>query len=536
MSGNVQEPLHELIQETYQKYEKRMRGISPFEALNWKMWKSTMEKECKTFIQKGPPRIAASIRKGIQELKEMNIVIKQADKNLGIVAIRKDIYNHMLNKHLQSTSFKKMNVFPRFDIIRRMENILGTVPENWRFQKWIQHAKNSTEPCPFYIIPKLHKPQLGSRPITAQHSYMLSPLSTALAIVLQEEVNKIPEIARDSKTVVQQLEQLEVKEPNVLITFDVEQMYPSIDLQDAIKVLHENLQVMRAMKGFWTKILQLIMFNNYVTANKNIYRQMTGTATGTQVAPPFANLYLYFKYKSILDKEDVFYKSRYIDDGFIIVPSAERGKTILKQLNDACELNLTFEISNNRAIYLDLEIFKGRRYFNEQRLDMKVYFKPTNKLLYLPANSHHPQAHKAGIIKGEAIRCLRNSSDKIEWLQALNIIFKGLMARGYSAKMISMKWKEVRFEDRKRYIENSIKKELPNRTMVMTKYHPSLKKHWKMLLTKHPLKRRMYINTRGRINKKQQAVLKDWPPLIVFKGFKKIGNLLIRAKQDNTTA
>lgn len=509
-----------------------MRAISPFEALNWKMWKSTMEKKCKTINQKGPPRIAATIRKGIRELKGMNIVIKQADKNLGIVAIRKDIYNHMVKKHLHSSSFQRVNMFPRLDIIRRLKNILGTVPRNWKFQKWIQHAKNTTEPCPFYIIPKLHKAQLGSRPITAQHSYMLSPLSTALAEVLQEEVDKIPEIARDSKTVVQQLEQLEVKEPNVLITFDVEQMYPSIDLRDAIKVLHENLQVMRGNKGFWTKILQLIMFNNYVTANKTIYRQMTGTATGTQVAPPFANLYLYFKYKSTLDKEDILYKSRYIDDGFIIVPSAERGEVILKQLNEACNLNLTFEISNSKAIYLDLEIYKGRRYFNEHRLDMRVYFKPTNKLLYLPATSHHPQAHKTGIIKGEAIRCLRNCSDKSEWLRSLNIIFKGLMARGYSAKMISMKWKEVRFEDRKRYIENNTEKELPNRTMVMTRYHPSLKKHWKMLLIQHPLQRRMYINTRGRMNKKQQAVLQDWPPLVVFKGFKKIGNLLIRAKDE----
>lgn len=534
MSGNVRNPLLHLTEETYQKYEKRMRGISPFEALNWKMWKRKMNEDCNKIKEEGPPHISAKIRKGIREMKGMNIVIKQADKNLGIVAIRKDIYNHMLNKHLHSSSFKKVNDFPHADILRRLENILGTIQENWKFRKWIQHAKTTKEPCPFYIIPKLHKPTIGSRPITAQHSYMLSPLSIALADVLQNEVDKIPEIAKDSRTVIRQLENLKVEEPNVLITFDVEQMYPSIDLKDAIKVLHDNLQVMKAMKGFWTKVLQLIMYNNYVTANNSIYRQMQGTATGTQVAPPFANLYLYFKCKHILEYEDILYKSRYIDDGFIIVPSRERGELILKQLNDASNLNLTFEISNNKAIYLDIEIYKGTRYFAEQRLDMRVFFKPTNKLLYLPATSHHPMAHKTGIIKGEAIRCLRNCSNKAEWLSSLNIIFKGLMARGYSAKMISLKWQEVRFEDREKYIFTDRKQELPNRTMVMTKYHPALRNNWRMLLNRNPLKRRLYINNRGRINKRQQAILADWPPLVVFKDFKKIGNLLIQAKADTT--
>jgi hypothetical protein len=79
----------------------------------------------------------------------------------------------------------------------------------------------------------------------------------------------------------------------VFLTYDVKQLYPSIDPQDEIKTLHESVPIMRADRNFWTKVLQLIMFNNYVSAEGKIYRQVKGTATGTQVAPPFANLYLY---------------------------------------------------------------------------------------------------------------------------------------------------------------------------------------------------------------------------------------------------
>lgn len=43
---------------------------------------------------------------------------------------------------------------------------------------------------------------------------------------------------------------------------------------------------------------------------------------------------------------------------------------------------------------------------------------------------------KNGIVVGEAIRIFRNTSNKGEWLCALDHIFKGLMARGYSPIMI----------------------------------------------------------------------------------------------------
>ena len=509
-----------------------MASSSTFDIANWKSWKLNMETECENITEDGPPRICSKIRKGMNDLKEMNIVLKQADKNLGLVAIRKDIYEHMVKTHINSQTYVEVPTFPHNLILSRMENILKARGLFWQFKIWLEYAKAATEPCPFYITPKLHKKNIGSRPITAQHSYMLSPLSKALAKVLQEEVDKIPEIAKDSKTVVSQLEKLTLMEPCVFVTFDVEQMYPSIDLKDAINTLYENLEILRRNNGFWSKILKLIMFNNYVTTNGKIYRQMTGTATGTQVAPPFANLYLHFKFGKILRAKEITYNSRYIDDGFMVVDNTNNAKNILHQLNNATNLNITFEISISKAIYLDLEIYKGKRYFTRGIPDIKVYFKPTNKLLYLPANSQHPQAHKSGIVKGEAIRCLRNCSNKEEWLKAIHIIFKGLIARGYDPKMISSKWKEVKFEDRTKYIFEETTKEPMNNTLVMTKYHPQLRYHWNRLLKKLPLERRLYISNRGKFNKKQQQILQDWPPKIIFKGFRKIGNILIRAKEN----
>lgn len=503
------------------------------EKRNWNDWKTNMMKEVEKLPAEAPTRLQAKLRKGIQQLQDLDFVVKLADKNLGLVAIRGDIYNAMLADHLKWPAFERVPTFPANDIIRRIRNTIEYRSTMKQDEKAgiLKHAESHTDPCPFYIIPKLHKKKLGSRPITAQHSYILAPLSIKPAKLLQIQVDYIPEIGKDSKSIVQKLEDLRLLKPCVFLTYDVEQLYPSIDIKDAIKVLHDNIPAMRRDGGFWTKILAMIMYNNYVEANGKIYRQLTGTATGTQVAPPFANLYLFYKLKEILSHPGIQYQNRYIDDGFIIADNTSIAEEIVLKLNEKCNLKFTAEINTSRAIYLDMIIYKGPRYALERKIDLQVYFKPTNKLLYLPHISQHPGAHKTGIIKGEAIRCLRNTSSKALWLASLRIIFKGLRLRGFSGKLISQKWKCIKFEDREKYIFDTPARKLPAKPMVMTRYNNKTKYLWRRMLKKHPMKQVLVARKLNKWSKKQNRILENWPPFIVFKDFNKLGSRVISAKQ-----
>ena len=525
-----------MVTQTFDKFESTFSSFSSTEATNWNQWKKMMLKDVEAIKPEGPPRLSARLRKGVKDLKELNLVLKHADKNLGLVAIRGDIYNHMVREHLDSDSFQKVPVFPQGVIIKRLENIVKIkTPEIALSVKngWIAKAMEAKEPCPFYIIPKIHKPRISSRPITAQHSYMLSTVSKALTQVLQPISDQLDEIARDSKMVVQQLETREVPEDCVFLTYDIEKMYPTIDLRDAIATLEQHLPVMRSNNGFWKRILQLIMYNNYVTWNEEIYRQQKGTATGTQVAPPFANLYTYFKFKPIFDEEasGIYFNSRLIDDGLLIVQDAVTARRIIGKLNQASSMNLTYVISNNMATFLDLDIYKGPRFKAHKIVDIKVHFKSTNKLLYLPANSNHPGIHKASVVKGEAIRCLRNTSDKIEWLKALHFIFKGMMARGYDGRLIKRKWKEVRFEDREKYVfENSTPME-PKPSRIFVPFHSQAKKRWKVMLKRWPVEPLLIAKRSGKLNQEQKKFLEEWPPQVIFKDFRKIGRMVVNAKE-----
>lgn len=79
---------------------------------------------------------------------------------------------------------------------------------------------------------------------------------------------------------------------------------------------------------------------------------------------------------------------------------------------------------------------------------------------------------KSGIIRGEAICTLRNTTLNAELLKDLCHIFKGLMARGYPPEVIKKKWKTVRFGEREFYIITSTLKTLPEGTIRGCKLPP----------------------------------------------------------------
>lgn len=521
------------------KYRSKFNALSDLEEKRGlQSWYRNIAKDIRSVPRQNANRIDILVKKGIHDLKDMDIVLKQADKNLGIVPMHHHIYHMMVITHLENTTvYRKVSTFPILDITRRMRNVLkNSAAPRFRQESWMAQAKNDAQPAHFYCSPKLHKKKLYTgRPIAAQHSYVLAPLSKALAKILNNTTKNIPTIASDSKKTAAELNTFKFDKNGIFLTFDVEACYPSIPLQDALKTLESKVPILNEKNKFWLKILKLILYNNYVQYDGQIYRQMRGTAMGTPVAPPFANLYMHYKFEVVLEKyaEHILFYRRFIDDGFVIVDSVETARALIRDLNAASPLRLTFEISEITAIFLDFIISKGCRFQREKKLDLSPFFKPTNKFLYLPERSYHPAHMKLSIVKGEAVRCLRNSTDKQAWLTALHRIFKGLISRGHRGKDIQRMWRTIRWEDRDRYLYGeSNQAERPDGILIVTRYHPHMKGVWKKLIRKHSVARRLHMKRRNRWNEAQQTILEEWPPKIVFKDFRKLGHCLIRASDS----
>lgn len=150
-----------------------------------------------------------------------------------------------------------------------------------RYYKIINYAQSKPDPGRFYVIPKIHKPTLKSRPITAQHSYMLGQLSQELSAIINEEGKNIPAITVNSKQLARQLETKKFPYTCWFLTYDVARMYPSMVISDSINTLKSAFpdiflksafpDIFGAKKGFWLHVLSLIMYNSYVRVGEQSY-------------------------------------------------------------------------------------------------------------------------------------------------------------------------------------------------------------------------------------------------------------------------
>lgn len=467
-------------------------------------------------------KLRNSIIQATKYIKTHGYILKESDKNLGLVLMHKDVYNELVNDELNEETFKQVESYPHFTIVSIIKQILNYCKMNTQYKKQIcEFIKTHTEPSPFYIIPKIHKPTLKSRPITADHSSTLSILSKQLNNILNEKVKLIPAISRNSKQVVNQLERIKLPEDVWFLTYDVERLYPSIDVDDAMKILTKAYpDIFLKNNGYWLRILEVIMKQCHVTTKGKVFKQLKGTATGTAVAPSFANLYAHHKFKeTIRTIKGIIINIRYIDDGFVVGRTKNTVLNLINALQSASNLNLTYEVSQVEAIYLDIKIYKGPRFNKERILDTKIYTKPMSKFLYLQGKSNHPEHVFKGIIHGEMIRYLRNTNNEDIWLKEIKNLFSRLSRRGYTAKWLRTIKTKIKFKDRYKYLKHKPDLEKPFERWTCATYHPLTKHKWKALTRW----------SKSNLNKK---VIEKWPTQLVFRQSTTVRKLLIRAKDQ----
>lgn len=220
----------------------------------------------------------------------------------------------------------------------------------------------------------------------------------------------------------------------MLFTYDIVRFYPSIDIKDALVTLNKALPVIFGPdNNFLLRILELIMVKNYVTVDNRVFKQIWSTATGTAVAPAFANLYLWAKFRPIFARyaTRIILQRRYIDDGVRMARDEQMVHDMIRDLNTCSNLDLTYEISKEEVVYLDVRIYKGQRWAESRVLDVCIYTKPISKFLYLHTTSNHPQHVFEGAIKGELISCHATQDVGRSWFHSMPLLIVVVLMSTY---------------------------------------------------------------------------------------------------------
>ena len=225
--------------------------------------------------------------------------------------------------------------------------------------------------------------------------------------------------------------------------------------------------------------LNIILKENYFIAPcGTIYHQKRGIAMGTPIAPLIANIYMFALEKALLDPlsiKPLLYR-RYIDDIIMIIKREDKQgiEPYLSEITrNIPSIRFTTKDSAKQIEFLDLLIFKGRRFLDRNIFDIKTYEKELNKYLYIPRSSGHPIALKKSFIKAETIRHARNCSDILDFNNQIEKFKSRLMARGYKSLFIDKILVEVDYKDRENYIAG-IERQRVNNIYFPVTYSESL--------------------------------------------------------------
>lgn len=384
-----------------------------------------------------------------------NIVIKPADKNLGLVVLNTNDYYIMCMKHLNDIHsyeivqhYMPNAVFAKLRVILTKFNKLKKNKDEYTplAASLLQLQDHSTlRIAPFYCIPKIHKTLIDppGRPIISSVSTATYHASVYLDKELQPFMKKLKTVCTSSQHLIMSMYNRSSPKGSVLLCADITSLYPNIPIGLGIGTVRKVLKSLNAFTpthlDFLMNLLHWILTENYCTFDNVIYHQLKGTAMGTPVAVSYANIFLYGIENPLLDTFTPSFFIRYIDDVFAVFESKVAALQFVQKFNEFCP-SIKFEAvtTERTGIMLDLEL--SLNYDANSDSDIithKIYQKPMNIYQYIPTQSEHSTSIYHNFVLQELKRynlACTNTSD-------YNAICKSfavrLLARGYDQKIFT---------------------------------------------------------------------------------------------------
>lgn len=437
----------------------------------------------------------------------------------------KSWYLQQGDKVLNSGGYAALTTTEATDLIKRDWSMLlkGKNSRPERITKFITQVPPNKHTIPvLYLMPKLHKNPVGIRPIVAGHSYCF----TASAVVLDHKLRKSYEdsriILRDSKTLINVLENTKVTDKSVILaTADISNLYGEIPLGELFILCVELCD--RKERNWMTPLLHHVLFCNIVQFNSKLYKQTTGVAMGSPFGPTAANVFLHHKVDNHLINKNEFpeieFVARYLDDVLFILAADTNITEFQQKLNSIhAAMKFTLDASPTNVDFLDITIYKGNRFQSSGVLDLKTFSKPMNKFLYIPYLSLHTTKTLKGFIKTEFMRLLRNSSNERVFLRSALEFVHNLRARGYPCHFIRNVWLNINYNQRHLVLRDIPPKEKATPTQSDDQpliYVSHLDRHTRTGLWRDIVKNRLREIKKAQMSSSVTQLLTQQPRLIM---------------------
>ena len=254
-----------------------------------------------------------------------------------------------------------------------------------------------------YGQPKVHKPDIPLREIVDCTGSVTKEIDRYISRILLQYVGKTEYHVKNSSHFVQMIKDLKVEEDEILVSYDVTALYPSVPQEEAINIIYEtmvndkDLEKKTTMTArHVTELLKLCVKTTYFAFNKKLYQQIDGLAIGAATSGPGAELFMErLESKAIATfKEPPGIWKRYVDDTFSKLKRAHVDQFLIHLNNQHPRIKFTTETQENSKIaFLDTLI----HVLQNGSTKVTIYRKATHTDQYLDFKSNHPIKQKTGI-------------------------------------------------------------------------------------------------------------------------------------------
>ena len=329
----------------------------------------------------------------------------------------------------------------------------------------LQQEKKKLSLAKFYINMKIHKTPTLGRPICSSIGTITYHASNLLDKWLQPLAKNTMFYIKDSNNFIINLETYTFPHDCLILTADVESLYPSIVIHDGLVQLKRALTLAKIPSQFSNLLVdmcQWVLENNFIEFGNTTWHQIKGTSMGTPVSVCFAIIYLAMLELDVIEicKQDSSFKypiliKRFIDDIISIFYDKYSALLFITKYNliRPNTIKLTHQLSEHSGIFLDIEIFKGERML-EGKMDYKIHQKPMNQYLYIPPFSYHNKTMFKAFIQSEINRYKVKCSDKNDYYNVKSLFFNRLIARGYEIEKIIPLFETSDYDDRSNILQH----------------------------------------------------------------------------------
>ena len=474
----------------------------------------------------------------IQNLRNnKNITIKRADKGGSIVIMNTNDYINTALSHLQQTTiYTQQDIDNTNTVADNLNSLILQLSHTGHLTKeiakYIQPKSPPRTPF-FYFLPKIHKQNNPPRPIISGCDSPTDRLSKYLTSILNPIAQAQPSYLKDTKHLLQIIQNHPPLPSNTfLVTADVSSLYTNIPHEEGMDIILNSLNTHRHIlpkntpnNAIIRNFLHFILKDNYFDFLNKHYLQIQGTAMGTKMAPPYANIFMAHIEKQITQpfNTHILLWKRFIDDIFFIWQGTLQSlKQFFLHANAHHKtIKFTFEHSNSSINFLDTIIYIDKK----RTLQTTIYRKPTDKNLILHFSSHHPFHIKRNIIYSQIIRYKRIISTKYHLRKELTTLKNIFTARGYPGRLIIQQIQKAKHIPRTQLLKDTTKIKT-KKTIFKIPFHPK---------TNNFLKRQIRHTWNSLLKNTSLKTLWPSPPTFIECTNKNLKDLLIRTKQQNPT-